>query len=59
MVTIEQWRSAIGGFGGRGMLKERSVRMAYGYGPANVNFQKWRDPLIGVATLLAQLPEES
>ena len=33
--------------------------MAYGYGPANVNFQKWRDPLIGVATLLAQLPEES
>jgi hypothetical protein len=59
MVAIEQWRSAIGGFGGRGMLKERSIRMAYGYGPANVNFQKWRDPLIDVATLLAQLPEES
>ena len=59
MVTIEQWRSAIGGFGGGGVFKERSIRMACGYGPANVNFQKWCDPLIDVATLLAQLEEES
>ena len=66
MVSIEQWRAAIGGFGGGGMFEMCSVQMPYGYGPERsarefqeVNLQKWHDPLIGVATLLAQLSEKS
>ena len=38
-VVLEQWASAIGGFGGGGVFEERTIRMPYGYGPANLTFQ--------------------
>ena len=66
MVSIEQWRTAIGGVFSGCVFKVCSIQMADGYRPESsgrefpeVDFQTWRDVLIGFASLLAELLEES